>query len=128
MLQRRRSPSSSRLGLVTFLFFGAKGSGVSFSFFVNLFFMPASTDLCACLISTLTTLFLFNPRLIRQVFHSRGTRSLGHPSLDLVFASLVCRRRLSLVDLPSLYNFKEFHCASSLSVPTIQHTACRSFF
>jgi hypothetical protein len=55
-------PSSSPCSkLATFLFFGAEGFDASFDFFVHFFFLPASTDLCACLVNTLTTLFLFNP-------------------------------------------------------------------
>jgi hypothetical protein len=32
------------------------------------------------------------PRLRRQAFHNQGIRSLGHPSLDLVSGSPMCRR------------------------------------
>jgi hypothetical protein len=100
----REGLSSPRSDDIAFLFFGAEGSAASFGFFVNLFLLSVSTDLYAFLVSTLKTLFLFNPRLLHQVFHSQGTRSPGHPSPDLVFISLTCRRQLSLIDLPSSYN------------------------
>jgi hypothetical protein len=51
------SSSSPRLELVTFLFFGAEGLDASFGFFVNFFFLLASTDLCDFLVNTLTTFF-----------------------------------------------------------------------
>jgi hypothetical protein len=84
--------SSSRLDDIIYLFLDVEGSGVNFGFFVNLLFLSFSIDLCACLFRILTTLFFSLPRPLRQVYHSRDTRSQGHPSLDLAFVSLMCRR------------------------------------
>jgi hypothetical protein len=88
--------SSSWLDDIIFLFLDAEGSGVNFGFFVNLFFLSFSIDLCTCLFRILTTLFFSLPRPLRQVHHSRDTRSQEHPSIDLAFVSLVCRRQRSL--------------------------------
>jgi hypothetical protein len=52
--------SSSRLNDIIFHFLDAKGSGVNFYLFVNLF-LSFSTDFCACLFRILTTLFFFTP-------------------------------------------------------------------